>query len=135
MNDQKPPIEHVQISTSPGIYIVTLTNTLPMKIDLDKRRPDCLQVTLQNCKIGKARNLRARSRCYERIFGCHGTFTPVAAVENIGPVEREILARLDAYRIKHKRRRLEWLNGISPEQVYKTVSDVLQDMQVTYTLF
>jgi len=105
-----------------------------MKIDLDKRRPDCLRVTLENCKVGKARNLRARSRCYEKIFGCYGTFTPIAAVEDIAVVEREILARLKDYRIKHKRRRLEWLCGISADDVKRTVLEVLREAQVDYAI-
>lgn len=134
MRHQLPAQAPNPISTRSGIYIVTINNDAPMKIDLDKRRPDCLQVTVKNCKVGKAKNLRARSRCYEKIFGCYGTFTPIAIVDDIQSVEREILARLRDYRVKHKRRRLEWLSGIDSSLVRKTIVEVLLELQLEYTL-
>jgi hypothetical protein len=65
-------------------------------------------VTRANCKFGKAKNLEGRKKNYYKTFGEHNVnFTPVAKLVEIEAVEKEILKRLEDFRIRGANRAYE----------------------------
>jgi hypothetical protein len=106
------------MSNAAGIYIVTLKNDVPISANAHDPRVAgrAIAVTRANCKFGKARNLDARRKNYERTFRIENIrFFPIAEIEDIAGVERKVLARLRDFRVRGATgRKNEWLVGISP---------------------
>lgn len=105
------------IPNSPGLYIVTLNNEDPISVNAqDPRMADrAIRVTRDNCKVGKAKNLAARERNYQKTFGPKNVnFYPFALTHQIEAAERLILASLGQYRIRGSTGRLnEWLENVA----------------------
>ena len=93
----------MQLPKSPGMYIVTLNNYEPISVNAhDPRIADrAITVTRANVKVGKAKNLYARSRNYEKTFGAHNVnFVAIAETKEIEVAEKEVLSRVDPFRMK-----------------------------------
>ncbi len=108
-----------------GLYIVTLANEEPIGVNANDLRyaETCLRVNRLNCKFGNARNLAARRRNYEAVFGRHNVeFFPIIAMADIMAGERAVLADLHQWRVRHSSGRLhEWLAGIAPQELEDVV--------------
>ena len=117
-----------------GIYIVMLTNKLPISVNAHDRRitERCIKVTAANCKVGRAKNFLARERNYWRTFGKeHVRFRPIALIANPGIAERAILAALGEWRIRGQSgRQTEWLAGISPEDAEQIAVEAMRSAQL-----
>lgn len=115
-----------------GLYIVTLNNIAPISVNANDPRiaEKCIRVNCANCKFGKAKNLGARARNYEKVFGLENVnFFPIATLEDIVPAERAILAQLSQWRVRGKTGRLnEWLAGIKPHEVEHIVFTTLHNL-------
>ena len=121
-----------------GLYLVTLNNWEPISVNAqDPRISDkAIKVTRANCKFGKAKNLEARKKNYYKTFGEHNVnFTPVAKLVEIEAVEKEILGRLEDYRIEGRTGRMnEWLQHIAPEQVIDIAVGAIRESGVEFEL-
>ena len=121
-----------------GLYIVTLKNQEPISVNAqDKRIADkAIKVTSKNCKFGKARIFKRRKKDYEKVFGIENvTFHPIVAMLEIELAEREVLTKLDKFRVRGKTgRKNEWLQGISPEDVYSIALSTLCKMGLEHTV-
>lgn len=121
-----------------GWYLVTLRDERLIPVnDKDRRlRDTCIKVNRDHCKVGRATDLERRRRDYVRIFGADNVvFRPLAApsdqdcdkaLKTLRCVEKEILARLKKNRRRGlSRRKNEWLELITPEEVVSAVLEVL----------
>lgn len=112
-----------------GIYIVTLKNEEPISVNAQDPRiaHKAIKVTKANCKVGKAKSLKAREKNYYKTFGEHNVaFKPLARLTDILMIEKEILMALDTYRIRGRTgRKNEWLEGIGAEQAESIVRAVI----------
>jgi hypothetical protein len=113
------------MSNAAGVYIVTLRNEVPISVNAHDPRVAgrAIAVTRANCKFGKARNLDARRKNYERTFGAENVnFFPIAEIKDIAGVERRVLARLRDFRVRGATgRKNEWLVGIAAFEVERIV--------------
>jgi len=107
-----------------GLYIVTLNNEDAISVNAnDPRIADrCIKVNKSNCKFGRARDLSARRRNYEKVFGVHNVnFFPIVELPDIAAAENRVLAKLKEWRIAGARvRPNEWLHTIAPADVERT---------------
>ena len=121
-----------------GLYLVTLNNWEPISVNAqDPRIADkAIKVTRANCKFGKAKSLEARKKNYFKTFGEHNVnFTPVVKLVEIEAVEKEILKRLEDFRIRGRTGRMnEWLQHIAPEQVIDIAVGALGESGVEFKL-
>ena len=120
-----------------GIYIVQLLNDEPMPVTRDRRYVDiCAKVNKDNVKVGKAENFESRRSNYWKDFDSENVvFEPVARVDDIETAERLILRALKQHRkLSPKGGKLEWLEGISYEDVRSAVYSVLDENGVDYGL-
>lgn len=130
MNETKP------IPASSGLYIVTLKNEEPISVNAQDPRmaEKAIRVTRNNCKFGKAKNLRGRRKNYFKTFGEHNVnFSPIALVDDIAMAETVVLAALDEYRIQGASgRKNEWLEGIDPQVVLSIAFAELDRVNLAY---
>lgn len=116
----------------PGIYLVTLNNEEPISVNAhDPRIADrCITVRRGHCKVGRARNLLARRGNYLRTFGpTNVNFTVLAQTQDIARIEKAVLERLRAYRIRGRANRpTEWLDGISAKGAADIVNEVVAEL-------
>lgn len=121
-----------------GIYIVTLNNEHPISVNANDPRiaEKAIKVTKANCKVGKAKSLTAREKNYFKTFGEENVnFTPLAIIEDIALVERQILVVLDKFRIRGRTgRKNEWLSGIEASEAKQVVLKVVENSGVPYEL-
>jgi Meiotically up-regulated gene 113 len=121
-----------------GLYLVTLNNWVPISVNAqDPRIADkAIKVTRANCKFGKAKNLEARKKNYFKTFGEQNVnFRPVVKLVEIEAIEKEILRRLEDFRIRGRTGRMnEWLEHIAPEQVLAIAVDAIRESGVEYQL-
>jgi hypothetical protein len=117
-----------------GIYIVTLNNDEPISVNENDPRiaHTAIKVTKANCKVGKAKSLKAREKNYFKVFGeANVNFWPIAYLENTAVAEKAILFSLDRYRIQGTTgRKNEWLEGIKSEHVVAIVQETLRELDV-----
>ncbi len=120
-----------------GLYIVTLNNDEAISVNAnDPRIADrCIRVNRSHCKFGKARNLLARRRNYEKVFGSHNiNFFPIVELSDIAAAEKLVLAKLHEWRIAGATgRRNEWLHTITPADVERIVIAALVEANVAFT--
>ena len=121
-----------------GLYLVTLNNWEPISVNAqDPRIADkAIKVTRANCKFGKAKNLEGRKKNYFKTFGEHNVnFMPVVKLVEIEAVEKEILRRLEGFRIKGRTGRMnEWLQHIAPEQVIDIAVGAIRESGIEFQL-
>ncbi len=121
-----------------GLYLVTLNNWEPISVNAqDPRIADkAIKVTRANCKFGKAKNLEGRKKNYFKTFGEHNVnFMPVVKLVEIEVVEKEILKRLEDYRIKGRTGRMnEWLQHIAPEKVIDIAVGAIRESGIEFQL-
>jgi len=121
-----------------GLYLVTLNNWEPISVNAqDPRIADkAIKVTRANCKFGKAKNLEGRKKNYFKTFGEHNVnFMPVVKLVEIEVVEKEILKRLENYRIKGRTGLMnEWLQHIAPEQVIDIAVGAIRESGIEFQL-
>jgi len=121
-----------------GLYLVTLNNWEPISVNAqDPRVADkAIKVTRANCKFGKAKNLEGRKKNYFKTFGEHNVnFMPVVKLVEIEVVEKEILKRLENYRIKGRTGLMnEWLQHIAPEQVIDIAVGAIRESGIEFQL-
>ena len=119
-----------------GLYIVTLNNWEPISVNANDPRlaGKAIKVTRSNCKFGKAKNLAARNKNYNKTFGTHNVnFFPIIKLSDIDLVEKEVLNNLDAYRVKGRTgRKNEWLQHISPTDVENIIIKTLDSLNIDY---
>ena len=125
-----------EIYSGAGLYIVTLTNEHPISVNADRIAiaDRCIKVTRENCKFGKALNLRTRRGNYFKTFGEeYVRFFPIAAVDEPRVVEARIAVALASYRIRGTTGRPnEWLSGISGQAVEDVILAQLKAAGVPY---
>lgn len=122
----------------PGLYIVTLTNEHPISVNADRPAiaDRCIKVNRENCKFGKALDLRIRRGNYRKTFGeANVLFHPLAAIDDPRSVEALVAAELLPYRIRGLTGRPnEWLAGIAPSAVEAVVLDALKKSGLPYRI-
>jgi hypothetical protein len=111
-----------------GLYVVCVDGD-DLPIDRDPRRiATCLRIGRENCKFGRAKNLRRRCSNYLKVFaGCKVTFKVIATLADISSAERACARSLAAYRMRKPEtgRLHEWLESTSPAEVERIVRDTL----------
>jgi|GEM_PF-2336828 hypothetical protein len=115
------------IPKSFGIYIAQPRGSR-MRV-IDKKRADIMpSVNDTHIKFGKAHNLQQRFKNYYFDNDGDVDFTPVIICDNYSKedlvsLEKLIKSRVDSYRMRNPKtnRRLEWLVGISFENLKKTI--------------
>ena len=115
------------IPSSPGIYVVSLSNEEPISVNADRAFADrCVFVTKANCKFGRAVNLARRYRDYVKTFGAqHVTFEVVAFTDNPALLEAAICTRLANHRVRGQTGRAnEWLVGITAREVKQVILEI-----------
>ena len=120
-----------------GIYLVQLENEIPMPVTRDPRYvATCAKVNRDNIKVGKAKDLAYRETNYWKEFDRENVlFEPLAEMDEIVTAETVILRALKQYRKRSpKGGRLEWLEGISYENVKITVFAALDEQGISYTI-
>ena len=120
-----------------GIYIVQLKNEAPMPVTRDPRYvATCAKVNRDNIKVGKAKDLSYRETNYWKEFDRENVyFEPLVETDDIVTAETVILKALRQYRKRSpKGGRLEWLEGISYEDVKITVFASLDEKGISYTI-
>jgi hypothetical protein len=120
-----------------GIYIVQLENEIPMPVTRDPRYVEtCAKVNRANIKVGKAKNLAIRESNYWKEFDEENVlFEPLAEMDDIQAAETVLLRALKQYRkLSPKGSRLEWLEGISYEDVKSIVFATLEEQGIKYML-
>jgi hypothetical protein len=120
-----------------GIYIVQLKNEIPMPVTRDPRYVEtCAKVNRANIKVGKAKDLAIRESNYWKEFDEENVlFEPLAEMDDIQAAETVLLRALKQYRkLSPKGGRLEWLEGISYEDVKITVFATLDEQGINYTI-
>lgn len=118
-----------------GIYIAILLTDQYMPVTRDPRYvATCARVNSKNVKVGKARCFRIRESNYWQDFDRHNVeFIPIARLAEIERAETAILRRLDSYRLlSPKNGKMDWLVGISPEEVVRTAYAVLDNGHFDY---
>lgn len=123
---------------SAGLYIVSLNNSEEISVNANDPRMAnrCIKVTRAYCKFGKARNLSARRRNYEKVFGAQNVnFRAIVEMDDISDAERLILGELRAWRVRGRTGRLnEWLLGITPAEVESIVFATLNAAGLSFRL-
>ena len=125
----------IDVPEAPGIYLVSLLTETPMPVTRDKRYVDsCGRVNKSNLKIGKAVNLAQRRKNYWKDFDAHNVqFEPLAIMQEIVQAESQIKAALQGYRTRSPKGGLmEWLEGISRNEVIKIVFNALDSSGCEY---
>ncbi len=118
-----------------GIYIAILLTDQYMPVTRDPRYvATCARVNSKNVKVGKARSFRIRESNYWQDFDRHNVeFIPIARLAEIERAETAILRRLTAYRLlSPKKGKMDWLVGISPEEVVRSAYAVLDNGSFNY---
>lgn len=119
-----------------GIYIVTLTNQHPISVNAHDPRiaERCIKVTAANCKLGRAKSLRARERSYWRTFGKeYVVFRPIALMDGPQLAERVILTALRQWRIPGRSgRHSEWLQGVSAADAERIAREAMRAAQIQH---
>ncbi len=121
-----------------GIYIVQLTNEEPMPVTRAKKYVDtCTVVNRDNIKIGKALNLSGRKLDYFKEFDKENVvFEPLVELDDIQFAETVIVRALKQYRkLSPKGGKLEWLEGISFEDVKRKALTALDDQGIKYNQY
>ena len=118
------------IPSAPGLYIVTVGCDVPISVNArDARIADhCITITRQNCKFGRAKNLRVRYHSYQKTFTPHQvTFRVVALLDEINAAEAACGRDLTPWRVRGRTGRLnEWLFGVEPDEVQAIVIAALK---------
>ena len=115
------------IPKSFGIYIAQPRGSR-MRV-IDKKRADIMpSVNDTHIKFGKAHNLQQRFKNYYFDNDGDVDFTPIIICDNyskedLASLEKLIKSRVDSYRMRNPKtnRRLEWLVGMSFENLKKTI--------------
>ena len=96
----------------------------------------CAKVNRDNIKVGKAKDLSYRETNYWKEFDRDNVhFEPLVETDDIVTAETVILKALRQYRKRSpKGGRLEWLEGISYEDVKITVFASLDEKGISYTI-
>lgn len=119
----------IGIPPVPGLYIVTVDCDELISVNAsDLRIADkCITIDRRNCKFGRAKNLRARCRSYQKTFSPHPvTFRVVALLDEINAAESACATVLRPWRVRGRTGRLnEWLSGIAPTDVETIVIEAL----------
>ena len=118
-----------------GLFIVTLKNKEPMRIDRDSRRANtAISVTKENCKWGKTTDFKRRQKEFEKTFDKDNVkFEPVFRLKDIHAAKNVIKDALDEYCILGKTgRKHEWLQGIKPERVIELMRYQLDKAGIEY---
>ena len=130
----------MSLSNGPGLYIVTLKNSVPISVNAHDKRiaHKCIKVTKHNCKFGKAVNLESRRKNYYKTFSDKNVnFIPIASVKSdfLAVVESLVLEKLDSFRMRGLTgRKNEWLEGINFDQVKDIVIETLNETGVGHIL-
>lgn len=123
------------IPKSFGIYIAQPRGSR-MRV-IDKSRADVMPcVNYTHIKFGKAHNLQQRFKNYYFDNDGDVDFTPIIICDNyskeeLASLEKYIKSRVDNYRIRNPKtnRRLEWLEGISFEDLKNTIIEVHKEFE------
>lgn len=122
--------------TSSGLYIVKLSNENFISVNAHDQRiaERCLHVNLKNCKVGRAKNLAAREKCYWRTFGeSFVTFDAIALTEDLNHAEKVVLTALNFWRARSPSgRRTEWLSGIEPHKAVALALAALSSEKILF---
>lgn len=131
------PANLIIIPALSGLYIVTVDCDQPISVNAsDLRIADrCITINRENRKFGRAKNLRARFRSYQKTFHPHQVnFKVVALLEAINAAETACARRLSTWRVRGRTGRPnEWLAGISVEQVEALVLETLIAQGFSFT--
>jgi hypothetical protein len=125
-----------QIPAFPGLYIVTVDCDEPISVNAsDQRIADrCIAITRANCKFGRAKNLLARYRSYQKTFAPHQViFRVVALLEDINAAEAACVSKLKPWRMRGRTGRLnEWLSTIDPSEVERMAIEALRELRFEF---
>ncbi|MFE8034042.1 GIY-YIG nuclease family protein [Thiohalocapsa marina] len=136
---ERPPTTQGGGVADSGLYLVTLTNEDPISANAHDARiaETCVAVNRDNCKFGKARSLRNRSKNYCKTFGArYANFLAIAAVsiQDLERAERLVAEQLRPYRICGPSGRItEWMKGIEPTQVVRIAMKTLEECEIRFT--
>jgi hypothetical protein len=119
-----------------GVYIVTLTNEVPISVNAhDVRRAHLsIEVTRRHCKIGKATDLSGRERNYWKTFGeANVHFKVIAFTDDPAAAERAILKHLRKHRVRGSNGCLnEWLADIDPAAAERAALEAMRKERVLF---
>lgn len=119
-----------------GLYIVTLRNREPISVNAHDKRiaHNCISVTYENCKFGKAKALERRKRNYDKTFGSHNVdFHLVAELSDIELAERKVLDKLQKYRVIGRTGcKNEWLEKITPQELLAIIIATLRELEIDF---
>jgi hypothetical protein len=124
----------------PGIYVVSLSNEEPISSQAGDSRNEvgAISVNKNNIKVGKARNLAAREKSYQKTFGADIVrFHPIALTSEQDVAEKVILRKLGPYRATNPSTgaRVEWLENVTEaEAITMAVRALQDDGNIRYTL-
>ena len=122
-------------SEDSGIYIALLHTQQLMPVTRDSRYVDtCAKVNKMNVKVGKAKSFKTREKNYWKDFDEKNVeFIPIAQLDDIDRAETAIKKRLDRYRLlSPKGSKMDWLSGISPNDVVQVAYEVLSTGDFDY---
>ena len=106
-----------------------------MPVTRDSRYVDtCAKVNKMNVKVGKAKSFKTREKNYWKDFDEKNVeFIPIAQLDDIDRAETAIKKRLDRYRLlSPKGSKMDWLSGISPNDVVQVAYEVLSTGDFDY---
>jgi hypothetical protein len=125
------------IPALPGLYIVTVDCDEPISVNASDLRiaENCIKITRHNCKFGRAKNLLARYRNYQKTFTPHNVnFRVVALLVDINAAEAACAQQFKQWRLRGRTGRLnEWLTGIDPAEVKEIVIETLVASKFVFT--
>jgi hypothetical protein len=120
----------IDVPPLPGLYIVTVDCDEPISVNASDARiaNRCITINRENCKFGRAKNLRSRYHSYQNTFSPHSVnFRVVALVDDFKEAEGACATKLQPWRVRGPTGRLnEWLSGISPAGVEAIVMQTLK---------
>lgn len=111
------------IPAQSGLYFVTLRGEALVSVNDNNSaiRDRCIRVSHLNCKLGRARNLRARYRAYCKTFSlARVDFRVLSDHPEAYDAEAALLAEFLQWRMRGSSGRLnEWLADIAPDIVFE----------------
>lgn len=123
------PIDKYEVIKS-GVYVVQLLNEhlIGTNASDGRRAQTCAKVNKDNVKFGKAKDLFRRQGSYRRNFGSTNVMVRSEFVlyEFADEIERMMKIRFKNHRILWNGRRLEWLYGVTVDEVWNELQTLVR---------
>lgn len=122
----------MSIPAVPGLFFVGLRGATLISVNDDDpaRRDHCIKVNNLNCKIVRAKDLKAGLQRFCRTFGAERVDFRVLSVHPSAYASKaRLLNCFTAHRIRGDSGRLhDWLAGIAPELAFRRAQEFCDDL-------